>query len=130
MADKTKPNLDIAPPGPPEMRVRPSQRGIVASRDEEQNGASIPGLGGANAIASKAMAAEQALGDLAQLLPDPTVISELIARLRAAVVHGLRSSGSPEASGPPQGMAGIVAPPAPIGPPAMTGMGMPAPPMV
>jgi hypothetical protein len=129
--EKNRPSLDSAPPGPPEMQVRRGLQGVVSSRDSSQNGptGAMPGLGGANAIAEKAMAAEKALGDLAQVMPDPGPITEVLTRLRAAVVQAMQSGGGPPQGGAPGGVAGIVAPPPPISPPAAGGIGMPAPPL-
>lgn len=127
---KGKANLDKPPAAPPEYNVRPGLSSMVASRDAQQNGpggaGSMPGMGGANAIGERAMAVENALGSLAQVMHDPAPISDIIARLRAAVVTELQSSGSPPQPSP--NLGGIVAPPSPISPPAMGGMGMPAPP--
>ena len=128
MADKSKSekSLDSAPAQPPEFQTRKGIADMTASRDAEQGGP-MPGMGGPNDIGQKAMAAEQALGALAQAMPDPAPIADIIARLRAAVISAIQSSSPPPQQG--AGLAGIVAPPAPVSPPAMGGMGMPAPPL-
>jgi len=154
VADKSKANLDKAPPLPPELQTRPGIADLVASRDEAQNGPSVPGkpgappmmgmmnggngfggvppgMGGPNAIAQRSMAVEQAIGEWAKTLPDPAPAMNILAQVQAASVAALQSSAAPQ---PPSaggaGMAGIVAPPTPIAPPAMGGMGMPAPPLM
>jgi hypothetical protein len=131
--DKRAPNLDRAPPGPPESMVRPGLASMVASRDGTQSGTTpptgtMPGIAGPNAIATKAMEVEQKLGELAQLISNPAPIADIVARLRAAVVPELQGSAAPPTPGG-GGLAGVVAPPGPMSPPAMGGMGMPAPPM-
>lgn len=127
---KKKPSLDDSP-SPPELRTRAGIAGMVKSRDAEQGG-TMPGMGGPNAIGERAMAAEQALGALAQVLPDPAPLTDIIARLRAAVLAALQSSGAPPQQGAPAGagLGGVVAPPPPVAPPAAGGMGMPAPPLM
>jgi hypothetical protein len=127
-----KASLD-GPPAPPELRVRKGIGGVVASRDAEQNGGpdnqqgTMPGMGGPNAIGTRAMAVEQAIGALAQVMPDPAPLTDILARFRAVVVSTLQSSATPQPP-PGQGLSGVVAPPALIAPPAMSGPGMPAPP--
>lgn len=131
MADpKKKPSLD-EPPSPPELRTRKGIAGMVKQRDDTQGG-TMPGMGGPNAIGERAMAAEQALGALAQVMPDPAPLTDIIARLRAAVLASLQSAGGPPQQGAPAspGLGGIVAPPPPVAPPAAGGMGMPAPPLM
>src|SRR5512135_928176 len=114
-AKKGKPSLDNPPAGPPEMRTRKGIASMVDSRDDVQGGkpgAVMPGMGGPNAIGQKAMAAEAALGDLAQVLPDPSAINDIVQRLRAAVLAALQSAGAPGGApaGPPGGgLGGIVA---------------------
>ena len=140
MAADTKDRRDSldGPPSPPELRVRKGLGGVVASRDAAQGGVgpdsgpqgSIPGLGGPNAIGDAAMKVEQALGAFAQTIPDPAPVMDLVARFRAIAMTALSSSAAPGQPQPLGGqLTGIVAPPAPISPPAMNGPGMPAPPM-
>lgn len=104
---------------------------MVKQRDAAQAG-TMPGMGGPNAIGERAMAAEQALGSLAQVMPDPAPLTDIIARLRAAVLASLQSAGGPPQQGAPSGagLGGIVQPPPPVAPPAAGGMGMPAPPLM
>ncbi len=126
------------PPSPPELRTRRGIGGVVDSRDATQGGVgpdtgpqgSIPGMGGPNAIGESAMKVEQALGAFAQTIPDPAPVMDLVARFRAIAMTALQSASSPGQPTPLGGqLSGIVAPPAPISPPAMNGPGMPAPPM-
>ena len=89
MADDSKSkskgaSLDDAP-SPPELRVRKGIGGVVASRDSEAGGpdnqqGTIPGMGGPNAIGSRAIEVEQAIGRLAQVMPDPAPLMDIVAR--------------------------------------------------
>lgn len=128
--DRPKPSLDDSPPAPPEQQVRPALAGIVKSREMADQGGALPGLGGPNMIAERAMEAEKALAALAQALPDPAPVGDVIARLRAAVLAALQSSGQTQQPGAPGGLSTIVAPPGPIQPPPMGGVGMPPPPVM
>ena len=109
--DKNKRDTLEGPPAPPELRVRKGIATAVASRDQEQGAASgdapgsIPGLSGPNAIGQRAQVVEEAMGALAQVMPDPAPLIDILTRFRAAVITALQSASAP---GQPQPLGGAL----------------------